>query len=367
MMSSVDNKRRRLDPPVFGCTNPSIYIHPSLGGQKSQVEKVAKKLSDLGMRVCTHPDGPSHHVDYATFTSLNEGQKMSPLNLWLQEKFKSFKWARKLQAMDPEEVDYRIILDIIKNKDISLLIKRRSSFCNRESSDTSTSSTESTNCQMSQTDRKQGKNQGWIPWNKSICKYTHGVRSGGNCEANAKVVNGLKEVAAARLIESELFKNPEKRISEKSYLKAATILKMQPVPITKQNFMDVCHLLPHISNKATHQIEHILFRGRPDLDEKLSCIAELKSVYGIGPCTAHTLYNQGARSVKDLQQGNFEGLSNFASLGLKYYDDLQTPVTQFEAHSIKAIVDRISMDLVSFQYSEVDSAEGSKSDTMWIS
>lgn len=88
-------------------------------------------------------------------------------------------------------------------------------------------------------------------------------------------------------------------------------------------------------------------------DDKTSILAELSSVFGIGPKKAKSLYDDGYHSVNDLRNGISTGtltLPHHTLVGLTYYDDMEERIPRGEVTKLGKIlgkaVKRVDTNLV---------------------
>jgi len=78
-------------------------------------------------------------------------------------------------------------------------------------------------------------------------------------------------------------------------------------------------------------------------NDQTRILQELCSVFGIGPKKAKTLYDDGYRSIVDLQKGvaaNKLKLPHHTLLGLKYYEDMETRIPRGEVSKLSKILKR---------------------------
>ncbi|KAL7672832.1 hypothetical protein ACOME3_007712 [Neoechinorhynchus agilis] len=74
-------------------------------------------------------------------------------------------------------------------------------------------------------------------------------------------------------------------------------------------------------------------------DEKAHIIEKLSSVSGIGPSTARKLYDDGVRSIEDLQAIK-SNLTHHQQIGLKYYEEFMQRIPRTEMTSLSEFIRR---------------------------
>lgn len=112
------------------------------------------------------------------------------------------------------------------------------------------------------------------------------------------------------------------------------MLKNYPEKITKENYKELIHI-DGIGKSSIEKIKEILETGKLGevsglkKDKKSEVLAELEGVINIGRSKAVELYNDGVKSVKDLQRkiksGKIE-VNDKIMLGLKYYKRFQEKI-----------------------------------------
>lgn len=110
---------------------------------------------------------------------------------------------------------------------------------------------------------------------------------------------------------------------EKSYRKASQIVKAHPVEITSGN--DVLKI-KGVGKSIATSIEVYLQTGkgdRIDNSDESKVKSLFQTVYGVGPVKAKSLYDEGHRTLSDLQQAK---LTKSQKLGLQHYKDINTPI-----------------------------------------
>ncbi|XP_029649514.1 DNA polymerase lambda-like [Octopus sinensis] len=132
-----------------------------------------------------------------------------------------------------------------------------------------------------------------------------------------------------------------------SYQKAIGILKREPKEITSR---EEARNLRGIGDSLADKIWEIIQSGRlRKLDEfqsseQLQVLNLLTNVWGAGPHTAKLWYQQGYRSLKDLEEK--ADLTKQQKVGLRYYDDFLERMSREEVAAIERIVSENTQKVV---------------------
>ncbi|CAG9861468.1 unnamed protein product [Phyllotreta striolata] len=122
-----------------------------------------------------------------------------------------------------------------------------------------------------------------------------------------------------------------------AYKKAAATLGEHPTRIKSG---DEARKLKGIGDKISKKIDEFLATGKLKKlenihnDPKTEAINILTKVTGIGPAKALSLYNQGFRTIEELQK-NPESLTHHQKIGLKYYEDFEKKIPRQEIQEIE--------------------------------
>jgi DNA polymerase/3'-5' exonuclease PolX len=135
----------------------------------------------------------------------------------------------------------------------------------------------------------------------------------------------------------------QKELSEKQPFKAkayATVISQIKSIDSITSFEDVKHL-KGIGKKIEEKLKEIFLTGSlasaKRAEEIIKPFQLLTSVYGIGPTKAKELVKIGISTIEELRKASEEDeslLSDVQTIGLKYYEDLQTriPFKEMQAH-----------------------------------
>ena len=100
--------------------------------------------------------------------------------------------------------------------------------------------------------------------------------------------------------------------------------------------------IPGLGKKMADKVAEILESGqlskRVELqnDEKLKVVESFGEIWGVGATTAEQFYNQGFRSLVDLEEANV--LTRQQQIGIKYYDEFKERMPREEAHDLWKVV-----------------------------
>lgn len=133
-----------------------------------------------------------------------------------------------------------------------------------------------------------------------------------------------------------------------AYGKAISALRMIDVKITNVNQIKG---IRGIGPKVIDKVKEYLERGKISvaetakkelqkerkLSEKETILKDLETVWGIGPIKAQKLYEEGVKSIKDLQKKTHL-LTDQQKIGLKYREDLQQKVQRVTITSLYIIM-----------------------------
>ncbi|XP_043844541.1 DNA-directed DNA/RNA polymerase mu isoform X3 [Dromiciops gliroides] len=165
--------------------------------------------------------------------------------------------------------------------------------------------------------------------------------------------------ALETLAEAAGFEDSQGRLL--SFRRAASVLKALPGPITSQSQL---HRLPHFGDHTSRIVQEVLEHGVSSEVEKvkqseryqtmkpliLACqgirnlapdpgIQQLfTQIFGVGVKTADKWYREGLRTLDDLR-GQTRKLSRQQEAGIRYFEDLCTPVWRHEADAIQKTVE----------------------------
>ncbi|XP_077992912.1 DNA nucleotidylexotransferase-like [Glandiceps talaboti] len=126
-----------------------------------------------------------------------------------------------------------------------------------------------------------------------------------------------------------------------AFRRASASLKSFPRTITSMKDVANMH---DVGRHCKEVIKEILEDGYSTEIEDIKSSEWFKTmklftgVYGCGPVTARKWYDMGCRTLSDVIKSDKIPLNRDQKHGIKYYDDLQIPVTKSEAEAIKTVI-----------------------------
>uniref|UniRef100_A0A8C3IFT1 DNA-directed DNA/RNA polymerase mu n=1 Tax=Chrysemys picta bellii TaxID=8478 RepID=A0A8C3IFT1_CHRPI len=125
-----------------------------------------------------------------------------------------------------------------------------------------------------------------------------------------------------------------------AFTRAASVLKALPGRLSA---LEELGPLPGIGEHSRRVIQDVLEDGvsveveRVKLSERYRTMKLFTKIFGVGVRTASRWYQEGLRTLVDLQERNTK-LTRQQQAGLRHYEDLNTPVERGEAESIGRMV-----------------------------
>uniref|UniRef100_A0A674I598 DNA-directed DNA/RNA polymerase mu n=1 Tax=Terrapene triunguis TaxID=2587831 RepID=A0A674I598_9SAUR len=125
-----------------------------------------------------------------------------------------------------------------------------------------------------------------------------------------------------------------------AFTRAASVLKALPGQLSA---LEELGPLPGIGEHSRRVIQDVLEDGvsveveRVKLSERYRTMKLFTKIFGVGVRTASRWYQEGIRTLVDLQERNTK-LTRQQQAGLQHYEDLNTPVERGEAESIGRMV-----------------------------
>ncbi|XP_002731933.1 DNA nucleotidylexotransferase-like [Saccoglossus kowalevskii] len=126
-----------------------------------------------------------------------------------------------------------------------------------------------------------------------------------------------------------------------AFRRASASLKSLPHTVTSMR--DVANL-KDIGKHCKDVIREILEKGYSTEIEDIKSSEWFKTIqlfvgiYGCGPATARKWYNMGYRTLEDIKKSTTIHLTADQRNGIRFYDDLQTPVIRREAEAIRNFI-----------------------------
>ncbi|NXM36696.1 TDT nucleotidylexotransferase, partial [Oxyruncus cristatus] len=162
-----------------------------------------------------------------------------------------------------------------------------------------------------------------------------------SCQRKTTLNNYNKKFTDAFEIMAENYEFKENEIFCLQFLRAASLLKYLPFPVTR---MKDIQGLPCIGDQVRDVIEEIMEEGESSRvkevlnDERYKAFKQFTSVFGVGVKTSEKWYRMGLRTVEELKADKTLKLSKMQKAGFLYYEDLVSCVSKAEADAVTLIV-----------------------------
>jgi len=157
-------------------------------------------------------------------------------------------------------------------------------------------------------------------------------------ECNTKVADMLAELGD--IYESAM----RDEYRAKQYNLASNALRSLNFEVTSTEQCDAIPMLSNKNSKIRKYVGEILNLGKLKALEEMKQRPEVKSslelngVYGIGPVTAHKLFQKGFKSIADLRRAPAGTLTEPQRIGLKYYEEFKERIPREEVSSLATYV-----------------------------
>ncbi|NWS96335.1 TDT nucleotidylexotransferase, partial [Mionectes macconnelli] len=162
-----------------------------------------------------------------------------------------------------------------------------------------------------------------------------------SCQRKTTLNNYNKKFTDAFEIMAENYEFKENEIFCLEFLRAASLLKYLPFPVTR---MKDIQGLPCIGEQVRDVIEEIIEEGESSRvkevlhDERYKAFKQFTSVFGVGVKTSEKWFRMGLRTVEELKADKSLKLSKMQKAGFLYYEDLVSCVSKAEADAVTLIV-----------------------------
>lgn len=149
-------------------------------------------------------------------------------------------------------------------------------------------------------------------------------------EYNQDLIVELEIIAEARYLTGN-------SRSHQSYRRAISILKAYP---KRLQTAAEAEKMRGIGGKLAYFIGEFLKSGSIGYsrtlkaDEKLQVLRQFCKIHGVGPATANKWYDEGLRSVEEVEARRAASLTSQQQLGIRYFADFNTPMTREEVGSV---------------------------------
>uniref|UniRef100_A0A8C3JS95 DNA nucleotidylexotransferase n=1 Tax=Calidris pygmaea TaxID=425635 RepID=A0A8C3JS95_9CHAR len=162
-----------------------------------------------------------------------------------------------------------------------------------------------------------------------------------SCQRKTTLNNYNKKFTDAFEIMAENYEFKENEIFCLEFLRAASVLKFLPFPVTR---MKDIQGLPCMGDRVRDVIEEIIEEGESSRakevlnDERYKSFKQFTSVFGVGVKTAEKWYRMGLQTLEEIKADKTLKLSKMQKAGFLYYEDLVSCVTKAEADAVSLIV-----------------------------
>ncbi|NXU51126.1 TDT nucleotidylexotransferase, partial [Turnix velox] len=162
-----------------------------------------------------------------------------------------------------------------------------------------------------------------------------------SCQRKTTLNNYNKKFTDAFEILAENYEFKENEIFCLEFLRAASVLKCLPFPVTR---MKDIQGLPCMGDRVRDVIEEIVEEGESSRakevlnDERYKSFKQFTSVFGVGVKTSEKWYRMGLRTVEEATAEKTLKLSKMQKAGFLYYEDLVSCVSKAEADAVSLIV-----------------------------
>ncbi|NXW27041.1 TDT nucleotidylexotransferase, partial [Phaetusa simplex] len=162
-----------------------------------------------------------------------------------------------------------------------------------------------------------------------------------SCQRKTTLNNYNKKFTDAFEVMAENYEFKENEIFCLEFLRAASVLKYLPFPVTR---MKDIQGLPCMGDRVRDVIEEIIEEGESSRakevlkDERYKSFKQFTSVFGVGVKTSEKWYRMGLRTVEEVKAVKTLKLSKMQKAGFLYYEDLVSCVSKAEADAVSLIV-----------------------------
>ncbi|XP_074764501.1 DNA nucleotidylexotransferase [Athene noctua] len=162
-----------------------------------------------------------------------------------------------------------------------------------------------------------------------------------SCQRKTTLNNYNKKFTDAFEIMAENYEFKENEIFCLEFLRAASVLKFLPFPVTR---MKDIQGLPCMGDRVRDIIEEIIEEGESSRakevsnDERYKSFKQFTSVFGVGVKTSEKWYRMGLRTLEEVKADKTLKLSKMQKAGFLYYEDLISCVSKAEADAVSLIV-----------------------------
>ncbi|XP_074964154.1 DNA nucleotidylexotransferase [Phalacrocorax aristotelis] len=162
-----------------------------------------------------------------------------------------------------------------------------------------------------------------------------------SCQRKTTLNNYNEKFTDAFEIMAESYEFKENEIFCLEFLRAASVLKFLPFPVTR---MKDIQGLPCMGDRVRDVIEEIIEEGESSRakevlnDERYKSFKQFTSVFGVGVKTSEKWYRKGLRTLEEVKADKTLKLSKMQRAGFLFYEDLVSCVSKAEADAVSLIV-----------------------------
>ncbi|NWX83107.1 TDT nucleotidylexotransferase, partial [Nothoprocta pentlandii] len=162
-----------------------------------------------------------------------------------------------------------------------------------------------------------------------------------SCQRKTTLNNLNKKFTDAFEIMAENYEFKENEIFSLEFLRAASVMKFLPFPVVR---MKDIQGLPCMGDQVRDIIEEIIEEGESSRakdvlnDDRYKSFKQFTSVFGVGVKTSEKWYRMGLRTLEEVKAEKTLKLSKMQKVGLLYYEDLVSCVSEAEADAVGLVV-----------------------------
>ncbi|NWY00334.1 TDT nucleotidylexotransferase, partial [Nothoprocta ornata] len=162
-----------------------------------------------------------------------------------------------------------------------------------------------------------------------------------SCQRKTTLNNFNKKFTDAFEIMAENYEFKENEIFSLEFLRAASVMKFLPFPVVR---MKDIQGLPCMGDQVRDIIEEIIEEGESSRakdvlnDDRYKSFKQFTSVFGVGVKTSEKWYRMGLRTLEEVKAEKTLKLSKMQKVGLLYYEDLVSCVSEAEADAVGLVV-----------------------------
>ncbi|NXD14109.1 TDT nucleotidylexotransferase, partial [Nothocercus nigrocapillus] len=162
-----------------------------------------------------------------------------------------------------------------------------------------------------------------------------------SCQRKTTLSNFNKKFTDAFEIMAENYEFKENEVFSLEFQRAASVLKSLSFPVVR---MKDIQGLPCMGDHVRDIIEEIIEEGESSRakdvlnDERYKSFKQFTSVFGVGVKTSEKWYRMGLRTLEEVKAEKTLKLSKMQRVGLLYYEDLVSCVSEAEVDAVGLIV-----------------------------